>query len=315
MFRNVYKSANDEIKGDRALLENVYARAYAPKKKVTPIYKYSFATTAVAAVIVAGAVFANLNLFTDKVNNIPKQNIIENETEEIVYIQSAVTKESEDEIVEVHEGKVTNEVTAAVQEPDTKSKKVEKAVPAESANEGIMVANADCEYPVNEEVGISVIDIEDSDYAAYEGEIYTEAAVMWGRRVLTEESENDDAYYDEAETELTVSAKNTVSLTASGGETAEADEVKAFSYMYESSIYTTATEDFKNTDISPITNADEAIDRAKNEYEAEYIDTLVYYDMAENMWKVSFICDEDSESSVNVYINADGITQMIVYCE
>ena len=72
-------------------------------------------------------------------------------------------------------------------------------------------------------------------------------------------------------------------------------------------------EGFVNTDISPVTNSEEAVKRAKRELN-EYIVTSVSYDPAESMWRVEFQkCGPDGYDYIYLYLNSDGITQMIVY--
>lgn len=328
MFRNIYKSANDEIKGNREILEQVYLKAYAQKKSPAPIFRYSFATTAIAAVIIAGAVFANTNMFTDKIENMPRI-VVELPTEETPPNEIAVVSEINGDVSvenDEDEGVNTNVTTAAAK---PKTKKVEVSVPVADENisdENIPAAGGEDNYTaVNEELGISVLSIEDELGEAYDGD-YDEGVLApkistWGRRVVDEESEytEDDSYEDlfvESVTDETIAEDGEISSGSALNETAPQNSIEVFSYMYDLSRFDNVKkEGFVNTDVYPITNADEAVERAENEYGLTWESILVYYDPIEAMWKVSFYNDGNSEGCTCVYINSDGITQLIVICE
>ena len=80
---------------------------------------------------------------------------------------------------------------------------------------------------------------------------------------------------------------------------------------------------FVNTDLFPIENQNAAVERAKNECTIEYNATSEYYDDTADMWRIDFLTVTQSEDSTwttagncqSVYMNGDGITQLIVYGE
>ena len=99
-------------------------------------------------------------------------------------------------------------------------------------------------------------------------------------------------------------------------EEAETEEVMIFSYMQAVTSYEEheiIREGFINTEVSPITNEAEAIERADNELGKQYSHTQVAYDPVEKIWQVNFQLSGPDGGSVAVYLNNDGITQMIAY--
>ena len=87
MFKDLYKQANEDIKGDRVILEKAFEMAAKPEKKKLPVLKYSYIGTAVAAVVVIGAVFVNSQIFTSKVKIVTPE--VENETEVVNELDAA----------------------------------------------------------------------------------------------------------------------------------------------------------------------------------------------------------------------------------
>lgn len=69
--------------------------------------------------------------------------------------------------------------------------------------------------------------------------------------------------------------------------------------------------DFQNTEVSPVTNAPEAIAQAVKECTVEYTKIVVYRDEAAGMWRVEFQIMYGHIGYQYVYLNNDGITQMI----
>lgn len=69
--------------------------------------------------------------------------------------------------------------------------------------------------------------------------------------------------------------------------------------------------DFQNTAVCPVTNAPEAIAQAVKECNVEYTKIVVYRDEAAGMWKVEFQILYGHGGYQYVYLNNDGITQMI----
>lgn len=76
LFRKLYKEANECIHGDRAIIDRAFEAAEKPEKKKSNVFKFSAIGTAAAAVIIAGAVFAQYEIFMK-----PAENMIEQSTE------------------------------------------------------------------------------------------------------------------------------------------------------------------------------------------------------------------------------------------
>ena len=102
----------------------------------------------------------------------------------------------------------------------------------------------------------------------------------------------------------------------------------SFSYEEDAAIYKDGDPGvnphaFVNTDLFPIENQNAAVERAKNECTIEYNATSEYYDDTADMWRIDFLTVTQSEDSTwttagncqSVYMNGDGITQLIVYGE
>lgn len=102
----------------------------------------------------------------------------------------------------------------------------------------------------------------------------------------------------------------------------------SFSYEKEAAKYKDGDpgvnpNEFVNTDIDPIENQNEAVERAENECTIEYNATSEYYDNAADMWRIDFLTLVQNENGSwaakgncqSVYLNSDGITQLIVYKE
>lgn len=68
---------------------------------------------------------------------------------------------------------------------------------------------------------------------------------------------------------------------------------------------------FQNTTVSPVTNAPEAIAQAVKECNVDYTKIVVYRDEAAGMWRVEFQIMYGHGGYQYVYLNNDGITQMI----
>ena len=69
--------------------------------------------------------------------------------------------------------------------------------------------------------------------------------------------------------------------------------------------------DFQNTAVCPVTSAPEAIAQAVKECNVEYSKIVVYRDEAAGMWRVEFQILYGHGGYQYVYLNNDGITQMI----
>lgn len=66
-----------------------------------------------------------------------------------------------------------------------------------------------------------------------------------------------------------------------------------------------------NTSANPVSNATEAIDRAMAECTVEYDKILVYRDEEAGMWKVEFQIEYGYQGYQFIYLNDEGITQMV----
>ena len=102
----------------------------------------------------------------------------------------------------------------------------------------------------------------------------------------------------------------------------------SFSYEEDAAIYKDGDPGvnphaFVNTDLFPIENQNAAVERAKNECTIEYNSTSEYYDMDADMWRIDFhtvVNNEDGTFAIlgerqSVYMDSDGVTQLIVYGE
>lgn len=297
MFRDLYKKANEEIKGDRAILDRAFLQAAQPAKKKNPVIKYSFIGTAVAAVMVLGAVFANPNVFTDRTENLGKSEAVEPTEKEMV--ATIITNEA-DFAEEVIEDEAIEEKAIVVKE---------NIVPKKAVTKNNAEGNGSNTAPVgvDSDDGVSSDD-DDGEVAMGEEAPQNEYSVA-----MMSLDDEDEAVFETAteETVIGFTLRDRETVEETTAETIEAEMVEAFSYMYDLSVYEGITEGFVNTDVSPVENAEEAIDRAKKEINYENYKTLVYYDIVEGIWKITFSADEGSQM---VYINNEGITQLII-CE
>ncbi len=298
MFRDLYKKANDEIKGDRAILDKAFLQAAQPVKKKSPVFKYSFVGTAVAAVMVIGAVFANPTVFTNKSETIgvdessaPTENVAVFTTE----ADNVTAENSEIAIV----SSIEEEDETPINTADTT--KVTTPKPKSGSQKAV---GSDNEETFENDYGLTVMSLEDEADAFVEAA--TEGQVMFK---ITRPFRNTEEATEEMTEEVSEEAITT----------ATEETVRNFSYMYDKSVYKegdwgVVSEGFVNTDISPITNSTEAIERAKNECTVEYTIAIVFRDSIEDMWMVNFATDAPGGDQ-SVYMNSDGITQLIVYGE
>ena len=68
---------------------------------------------------------------------------------------------------------------------------------------------------------------------------------------------------------------------------------------------------YKNTTAEPVTTATEAIKRAMEECSVEYDKILVYRDESAKMWKVEFQIEYGYQGYQYIYLDDEGITQMV----
>ena len=69
--------------------------------------------------------------------------------------------------------------------------------------------------------------------------------------------------------------------------------------------------EYINTTVLPIHTASEAIERAKAECTVQYDKIIVYRDEEAGMWKVEFQIMYGYQGYQYIYLNDDGITQMV----
>lgn len=84
-----------------------------------------------------------------------------------------------------------------------------------------------------------------------------------------------------------------------------------FSWEKDRKEQTPLNVDFQNTAVCPVTNAPEAIAQAVKECNVEYTKIVVYRDETAGMWRVEFQIMYGHLGYQYVYLNNDGITQMI----
>ena len=120
-----------------------------------------------------------------------------------------------------------------------------------------------------------------------------------------------------------------LSLMACNQQNESADQsLASFSYEEDAATYTDGAPGvnpnaFVNRDTSPIENQTTALERAKNECTIEYNATSAYYDSDADMWRIDFLTVVHNENGAvatsgdcqSVYMNSDGITQLVVYGE
>lgn len=328
MFREVYKQANDTIKGDRSVLDRAFLQAAQPVKKKSPIVKYSFIGTAVAAVMVLGAVLLNPTVFTSRSETIGKP-IDENPTEKEMVVNTFIATEAdlvedslEDEAAVDEKVEKTVDTTAekkvTAKTPVTTKTKTTKPKVSPPDPGGEQTGGTEGDTP-QEEYGIMTLGFDGEDEGVYESE--TEPMITFKMTRPGTGSDEEATEEAEAATEM-VSEEVTELVTeeAVEAEEEEADgvneETPAFSYMYDLSVWSeneSTTEGFVNTGVSPVANKDEAIERAENELGKQYNEAMAWYDSIEKIWRVSFKLTGPDGGEVIVYLNSDGITQMMVY--
>lgn len=281
MFRDLYKEANDNIKGDRAILDRAFLQAAQPEKKKSPVFKYSFVGTAVAAVMVIGAVFANPTVFTNK--------------SETIGVDESSTPTENATVFKATEDSVTAEnneiaiVSSIEDETPINTADTTKVTTSKPKSGSQKAAEADRAETFENDYNLAVMSLEDEEGAAIEAA--TEEQVVF--KIARPEADVED-----------IAEEVTESI----------EEVEVFSYLYDMNCgYDMMTDGFRNTDISPVTSREEAIGRALSECTVEYDGVYVAYDPVEGVWRVTFSCDDEVASEQIVWMNSDGVTLGIVY--
>lgn len=98
------------------------------------------------------------------------------------------------------------------------------------------------------------------------------------------------------------------------------NEVSSFSYSEHAEIYKDDNpgvkhDGFKNTNESKISNAEDALERAKKECTIEWDAFGVSFDNESNVWMVSFYTEGMLGGDQSIYLDGDGKTLLIVYGE
>lgn len=86
---------------------------------------------------------------------------------------------------------------------------------------------------------------------------------------------------------------------------------REFNWIDDQKRQTAQNVTFQNTTPSPVTNAPEAITLAMKECTVDYTKIVVYRDEAAGMWKVEFQIMYGHQGYQYIYMNNDGITQMV----
>ena len=111
---------------------------------------------------------------------------------------------------------------------------------------------------------------------------------------------------------MTVLIKDTdPSVISQTIEEQDIDFYREFNWAEEQKNRTPQTATFRNTTPSPVTNAPEAIALAMKECTVDYTKIVVYRDEAAGMWKVEFQIVYGHQGYQYIYMNNDGITQMV----
>lgn len=97
-------------------------------------------------------------------------------------------------------------------------------------------------------------------------------------------------------------------------------EVSSFSYSKHAQIHKDDNpgvkhDGFKNTNESKISNAEDALERAKKECTIEWDAFQVSFDDESNVWMVSFYTEGMPGGDQSIYLDGDGKTLLIVYGE
>lgn len=102
-------------------------------------------------------------------------------------------------------------------------------------------------------------------------------------------------------------------------EPAENHDIPAFSFEAVEKQFTentpgVKTDGFRNVIPCPMEGEKDAVERAKAECTVEYDSVRVRYDRAADMWEVCFLPNHPGGGQ-DVYLNGEGVTQLIIYGE
>ena len=326
MFRDLYKKANDDIKGDRAILDRAFLQAARPVKQKNPVIKYSFIGTAVAAAVVLGAVFTNPSVFTNVTDEIGMYSEAteakENSTAYNDFRRDSVKVEVPTESAVNKEAVTQEKVNFTADKKDTKA--TAEAAPIEENSADIVQSGAtiDEHAQITEDYGIatmSLIDEEDSVIETVTEEVRTGFSLRNIPQDETEYPRDGEAAEEEAPSEEAPTEASTEIKSAGGGSSDEIS-VGVFSYLHDADYYKVGewgvkSTGFVNTTPTSVANADEAIELAKRECTVDYDSVMVSYDPIECVWKVTFYTEGSVGGDESVYLNSVGVTVLIVYGE
>ncbi len=326
MFRNVYKEANDCIKGDREILDRAFLQAAQIEKRKSPIMRFSVAGTAVAAVLILGAVFMNSELFFEKDY---KSVSMEAETEAVNngYEKTRSTtfagrvaaiedyREEADGNIEVAnvEADEVNEVLPLNEEvPEEKAEdntpkteKTEEIVP-EVKKEEALEQNENVEAVV-EVVKTDAPVVENSDIAIVSEEPEVEIADVDNNALVEEENMPEESMQlmmfsdmpEEAEVDDAVTKNKGGGGGASGGGSSSTWSMRDDTVAFEEEV---ADEE----DSAALTEAD-IVRLAQEICTIEYVAVTPVFDEETQNWTVTFTAEDGSYQSVT--LDTNGILQ------
>lgn len=171
--------------------------------------------------------------------------------------------------------------------------------------------------------GIGVVSDEEITFQPImpEGETQTQTVSFF-----FDEAGNLEKYQSVSVDSVAVDSKDSVTVTGSMTITVEDTDpadiskkieeqdinfYREFSWSEDQKNITPLSVTFQNTTPTPVTNAPEAIAQAIKECSVEYTKIVVYRDESAGMWKVEFQIFYGHQGYQYIYMNNDGITQMI----
>lgn len=291
-FRKAYKEANDEIKGDRSILDNLGEKNKAPK--TIRLHKvYAFAGCAAALVIVCAVTALPDFLGPDKN---PQDTIMESVKEEHMVNGEALTED--------RQGEVPN--TASMDMP--KTDKEDEAI-LETENSAIYSKKANT-YDYNNELKAYSA----SDSSAKDSGVSYEADEEMGRETensvtdvsvfsarALNESEDRIAEKNEAQEELKCNAVNAEEESKQDMPVGSAGSGALSRSIYNENPTVTAEEFFVLS----------GIDKSKLELEGFTLTIpekaeVILSDNGDNYYKADFYLSDGAEKSINVTISTQG---------
>ncbi|MGM9550728.1 MAG: hypothetical protein ACI3XA_00555 [Clostridia bacterium] len=323
MFKDVYKSANDCIKGDREILDKAFLQAAQPEKTSSPIWKFSALGTAVVAVVVAGAIFMNSELFLEKGKDIKpvgeddsvitqeKSERIMSEKEDIsaledkaaVLANDLVSDENEAENnINLPEFSNTSDGDLSVtKENQTEKGKSTAETKPDTSSIAVGSTNVSGANSAEKQEPKSVIS-EDTP------ETNNEAAVFSNRRSVEDEAENITA-------EVGVATMSFFEEDEVVNENDEDAGLMVSSYMPKTEETSAYDEDDAWDESENVITEDEAVEVAKSVCTVEYDNIDVSYDNETRLWRITFLKNDTVGGCQTVFVEFSGAVTDIVYGE